>query len=84
MFVITEDHGTDDYIEILAVTDDEGIAQEIVLALAEEAMYNSFCEDLYFPFPYRTSVTETIKSYTKSKLSNFGWCFYYEKVPFIN
>ena len=85
MFVITEDHGTDDYMEILAVTDDEGIAQEIVLALAEEAMYNSFCEDLYFPFPYRTSVTEIIESYTRRfRLNNFGWCFYYEKVPFIN
>ena len=85
MFVITEDHGTDDYMEILAVTDDEGIAQEIILALAEEAMYNSFCEDLYFPFPYRTSVTEIIESYTRRfRLNNFGWCFYYEKVPFIN
>lgn len=85
MFVITEDHGTDDYMEILAVTDDEGVAQEIVLALAEEAMYNSFCEDLYFPFPYRTSVTEIIESYTRRfRLNNFGWCFYYEKVPFIN
>ena len=85
MFVITEDHGTDDYMEILAVTDDEGVAQEIVLALAEEAMYNSFCEDLYFRFPYRTSVTEIIESYTRRfRLNNFGWCFYYEKVPFIN
>lgn len=85
MFVITEDHGTDDYMEILAVTDDEGVAQEIVLALAEEAMYNSFCEDLYFPFPYRTSVTEIIESYTRRfRLNNFGWCFYYEKVPFVN
>ena len=85
MFVITEDHGTDDYMEILAVTDDEGVAQEIVLALAEEAMYNSFCEDLYFPFPYRTSVTEIIESYTRRfRLNNFGWCFYYDKVPFIN
>lgn len=85
MFVITEDHGTDDYMEILAVTDDEGVAQEIVLALTEEAMYNSFCEDLYFPFPYRTSVTEIIESYTRRfRLNNFGWCFYYDKVPFIN
>ena len=85
MFVITEDHGTDDYMEILAVTDDEGVAQEIVLALAEEAMYNSFYEDLYFPFPYRTSVTEIIESYTRRfRLNNFGWCFYYDKVPFIN
>ena len=85
MFVITEDHGTDDYMEILAVTDDEGVAQEMVLALAEEAMYNSFCEDLYFPFPYRTSVTEIIESYTRRfRLNNFGWCFYYDKVPFIN
>ena len=33
MFVITEDHGTDDYMEILAVTDDEGVAQEMVLIL---------------------------------------------------
>ena len=84
MFVITEDHGTDDYMEILAVTDDEGVAQEMVLALAEESIYRSFYEELCSSSPYRTSVTETIKNYTKSKLSNFGWCFYYDKVPFIN
>lgn len=84
MFVITEDHGTDDYMEILAVTDDESVAQEMVLALAEEAMYNSFCEDLSFS-PPRTSVTEIIESYTRRfRLNNFGWCFYYDKVPFIN
>jgi hypothetical protein len=85
MFVITEDHGTDDYMEILAVTNDEGVAQEMVLAFAEEAMYNSFCEDLCSFSPHRTSVTEIIESYTrKFRLNSFGWSFYYEKVPFIN
>ena len=85
MFVITEDHGTDDYMEILAVTDDESVAQEMVLALAEEAMYNSFCEDLCSSSPYRISVTEIIESYTRRfRLNSFGWCFYYDKVPFIN
>ena len=47
MFVITEDYGTDDYMEILAVTDDEGMAQEMVLALTEELIYNSFYEALH-------------------------------------
>lgn len=85
MFVITEDHGTDDYVEILAVTDDESVAQEMVLALAEEAMYHSFCEDLCSYSQNRTSVTEIIESYTRRfRLNSFGWCFYYDKVPFIN
>lgn len=85
MFVIVEDHGTDDYVGVLAVTNDEGVAQEIILALAEEAMYNSFCEDLCSYSQNRTSVTEIIESYTaKFTLNSFGWCFYYDKVPFIN
>ena len=60
MFVIVEDR-----MKILAVTDDESVAQEMVLALAEEAIYNSFCEDLCSYSPHRTSVTEIIKSYTR-------------------
>lgn len=85
MFVITEDHGTDDYMEILAVTDDEGVAQEMVLALTEELIYNSFYEALHASSSWGDSlVQDVIKSYTKIRLIHFSICYHYEKVPFIN
>ena len=84
MFVITEDHGTDDYMEILAVTDDEGVAQEMVLALAEESIYRSFCEALHGSYSIFVNIETIIENYTKCRLNSFGWQFYYDKVPFIN
>lgn len=84
MYIIVEDHGTDDYQENIAITDNEIIAQETILSLAEETIYNSFYEALHGSYSISINIKTIIENYIKCRLNSFGWQFYYEKIPYIH